>query len=327
MKQKNSFPFFIFFAAPMLIGIVGAIWPLVILGFIIFAFMKNKPSSNYRSKDDGIYRYSKVRKSKNVVNSHTQSELDTVNRFLVTYFRNKSVLEMHDGLDLVLKTSKFSDLSHLNVYRDGTRIGTMNFFRSTYPDQFESVIDGLIVMAKNMPVDRSVVQDAEVVKRKDVVSENQKKDGKVHRALVFMNQINELNEDIPDEEISTGLYETAVLLKQIDNFESKFSDSSEKLDKLYIHYLPILIRILKQYSLLQVAKTDPNYEKTYQDLKKTIHLINDAMKHIISTLTDNDFINLSADISTLEAVLQKDGLTSSMSKGTEEIVLESAKRK
>ena len=34
------------------------------------------------------------------------------------------------------------------------------------------------------------------------------------------------------------------------------------------------------------------------------------MKTIISSLTDQDFINLSADISTLEAVLQKDGLTS-----------------
>ena len=33
------------------------------------------------------------------------------------------------------------------------------------------------------------------------------------------------------------------------------------------------------------------------------------MKNIISSMTDQDFINLSADISTLEAVLKKDGLT------------------
>ena len=33
------------------------------------------------------------------------------------------------------------------------------------------------------------------------------------------------------------------------------------------------------------------------------------MEKIISSMTDEDFINLSADISTLEAVLKKDGLT------------------
>ena len=81
------------------------------------------------------------------------------------------------------------------------------------------------------------------------------------------------------------------------------------MDKLYAHYLPILTRILKQYSLLQIAKTDPSYETTVADLKKTINLINQAMQTIISGMTDNDFINLSADMSTLEAVLQKDGLT------------------
>ena len=45
-----------------------------------------------------------------------------------------------------------------------------------------------------------------------------------------------------------------------------------------------------------------------EKLKKTIGLINEAMKTIISGMTDRDFINLSADMSTLEAVLQKDGL-------------------
>jgi hypothetical protein len=125
-----------------------------------------------------------------------------------------------------------------------------------------------------------------------------------------MEEISRLNDDIPDEKISNGLYETCALLKQIQTLEERFPNSRNKLDKLYEYYLPILVRILKQYDNLQAAQTDPSYETTKEKLTRTITLINDAMKTIISSLTDQDFINLSADISTLEAVLQKDGLTS-----------------
>ena len=58
-----------------------------------------------------------------------------------------------------------------------------------------------------------------------------------------------------------------------------------------------------------MATSDPAYGETKEKLSNTIQLINTAMKNIISSMTDQDFINLSADISTLEAVLKKDGLT------------------
>ena len=47
----------------------------------------------------------------------------------------------------------------------------------------------------------------------------------------FIEEITSLNNDIPDEEISNGLYETA-LLKQVQTLESKFPNSKDKLKKL-----------------------------------------------------------------------------------------------
>ena len=79
-----------------------------------------------------------------------------------------------------------------------------------------------------------------------------------------------MNNDIPDEEISNGLYETASLLKQVQTLESKFPNSKDKLKKLYEYYLPILINILNQYRNLQYAKTDPSYEDTKNKLIRTI---------------------------------------------------------
>ena len=72
--------------------------------------------------------------------------------------------------------------------------------------------------------------------------------------------------------------------------------------------MPILINILGQYKDLQLANSSDNLAKTKDKLHKSIILINDAMKTIISTLCEDDMINLSADISTLEAILKKDGL-------------------
>ena len=129
-------------------------------------------------------------------------------------------------------------------------------------------------------------------------------------AQTYIDQINALNDTIPDEEISNGLFETCALLKQAQKLETTFPASKGKLKKLYEYYLPILVRILKQYDALQTAQTDPNYEETKEKLGKTVVLINDAMKNMIASYTDQDFINLSADMATLNAVLKKDGLTS-----------------
>ena len=75
---------------------------------------------------------------------------------------------------------------------------------------------------------------------------------------------------------------------------------SSEAESLYPVGLEVLDKLVGVYVvkavLLKAQKT------------KTIALINQAMKTIISSMTDQDFINLSADISTLEAVLQKDGL-------------------
>jgi nicotinate (nicotinamide) nucleotide adenylyltransferase len=190
-------------------------------------------------------------------------------------------------------------------------------FGKRYPDSYDEILSELVRLSESQNMNDDVFE-AEVT---PVVTEVKKEDRKQEKQEVktetaprktaqkYMEEISRLNDDIPDENISNGLYETCALLKQIQTLEERFPNSRNKLDKLYEYYLPILIRILKQYDNLQAAQTDPSYEETKAKLNRTLTLINDAMKTIISSMTDADFINLSADISTLEAVLQKDGLT------------------
>ena len=206
-----------------------------------------------------------------------------------------------------LREDKYASLSSLDVYRNNTYICSLNDYQRRYPESYSAIINDLYSIQANSPLQAEVF-DAEVVENPQPKKEETVK--KEKNAQYFIEEITSLNNDIPDEEISNGLYETTSLLKQVQTLESKFPNSKDKLKKLYEYYLPILINILNQYRNLQYAKTDPSYEETKNKLIRTIHLINDAMAKIISSMTDEDFINLSADISTLEAVLKKDGFTS-----------------
>lgn len=239
------------------------------------------------------------------------SKLAQINNYLRKYFNTRNSVFVSENVELRVRDGKFVSLGSLDVYRNNTFICSFNDYQRRYPESYTSAINQLYSLAKNNPIQDDVI-DAEVVESNNTQTAQQSQQTqapKEKNAQYYIDEINALNNDIPDEKITNGLYETTSLLKQIQTLEVKFPNSKDKLEKLYEYYLPILTKILKQYESLQYAKTDPSYEETKNKLTKTIDLINDAMEKIISSMTDQDFINLSADISTLEAVLKKDGLT------------------
>ena len=139
------------------------------------------------------------------------------------------------------------------------------------------------------------------------VKQPKKEEPKLSTAVEYINRIDTLNKAIPNEEITNGLYQTCDLLKQIDlsNSEKK----SEKLKKLYDYYLPILVNILEKYHQLDSSPIKGEELETCKtQLIKTILLINQALKTIYSSLHEEDYMNLNADITTLQSLLKKDGL-------------------
>lgn len=317
MRRRNSGDIWFFLIIFFLFGGSGVLFPLIIMaGFFYFIYSIVKAANktvnmNNQRETINSYGYSERRRG----NTHTASDLARINVFLRNYYKSHTKLDMPNNIQLVVRTDKFSTLNNLDVYRDGTRIGTLNEFRNRYMDLYSSMFDTLLAMAKNSQTTMEAqVVDAEIVdqpaKPKPVKEEKPKPQEK--RSQYFMEQISNLNANIPDEAISNGLYETAALLKQIQMLEGKFPDQAKKMDKMYGHYLPYLVRILSSYENLQTVKSDVNYERNVEQLKSTIHSINEALNNIIPSMSDSDFTNLSADMATLEALLQKDGLTGGM---------------
>ena len=250
--------------------------------------------TNYRRNTANNY-YRANRQAK-----YSAAQMAKINVYLRSWFKTRKSLPIGSNFDLRIHGQRYASLASLDVYRDNQLICSLNDFGRRYPDSYDEILNELVKISEN-----GKAEDVIDVEAKETKKEESKKG-----AQAFMDEIAALNSDIPDEGITNGLHETYALLKQIQNLEQRFPKSKDKLNKLYDYYLPILVRILRQYDNLQAAQTDPAYLETKEKLNRTINLINDAMKTIISSLTDQDFINLSADISTLEAVLQKDGLTS-----------------
>ena len=318
--RRNPFSGFIWLFILLFFFGTGGFIPVIVMAAVLFAILSvissisKSSTTNTRSYSNNPYSRTYTANNANQTRSTlTPAELATINVFLRKYFQSHASLSVLADVQLRIHGRSYNSLSSLDAYRNGNYVCGLNEFGRRYPDMYSEILRVLASQANNAQANKSDVYDAEVVTPAEKASTAQTttptpEPKKEVCAQDFLNQINELNEDIPDKEISDGLFETCALLKQISTMEKKFPASRPKLDKLYVHYLPILIKVLTQYDNLQIAKTDPNYDKTRDQLQRTLLMINNAMKKLISSLTDSDFINLSADLSTLEAVLQKDGL-------------------
>ncbi len=315
-RGNNNFFWFIFLII-LFSGGLGTIFPLLMIIGVVMAITMGAVHTSNRQESirnesyrraDNYYRAGSAKK-------YSAAQMAKINVYLRSWFRTRRSLPIGSNIDLRIHGERYASLASLDVYRNNTFICSLSDFGRRYPDSYNEILKELATLSEQGHAPEAEVIDvtaAEPVRPKQEQQKEEKKpeEKKIPASQDFINEINQLNDDIPDENISNGLYETCALLKQIQTLEERFPASKDKLKKLYEYYLPILVRILKQYDNLQAAQTDPSYEATKEKLTRTISLINDAMKTIISSLTDQDFINLSADISTLEAVLQKDGLTS-----------------
>ncbi len=322
MRRRSSGDIWFFLILFFIFGGTGFIPLLFIAGmvFLIMHYVLKNSGQDQAASNRATYSYGyNERRQGNV---HTASDLAKINVFLRKYFRSNTRLNMPNDIQLLVRTGKYNTLSNLDVYRSGTRIGTLNEFRSRYGDLYDSMFDTLLAMANNSyTAPKQEIIEAEIVEQPTVqvkqekrAEEKKKAEPKKEekRAQYFIEQINDLNNNIPDEEISNGLYETAALLKQVDILEKKFPDSAVKMNKMYEYYLPYMTKILNHYENIQTVKSDINYERNVEQLKSTIRSINEALNNIIPSMSDSDFTNLSADMATLEALLQKDGLTGGM---------------
>ena len=204
---------------------------------------------------------------------------------------------MIDGISLTTQSGKFTTVDQLYLTYKDEKICKLCEFRNQYGDVYKKIMDLLLVFANK----------GDDVLKADVQTQEIKPSKKLSDANKYIDEINKLNDAIPQEEITNGLYQTCDLIKQVDLLSENHKDNN-KITKLYDYYLPILVSALEKYKKLQDSKVkSDDFYQTEAALIKTIVLINEALKTICASMQEDDYMNINADVKTLQSLLQKDG--------------------
>ncbi|MBR0417941.1 MAG: hypothetical protein IJI66_02090 [Erysipelotrichaceae bacterium] len=252
----------------------------------------------------------KSNRSNSYVKSSKNAQID---RVLSDYFKNNVSLVIFDDIAISTQGGTYTTVDNLYLTHKDEKITQLKEFRQYYPGSYDKIISALAELAKKP---NKLKKEEKKPQQKQENKEKKEKIDSFSDAEKFIDKINNLNKDLSNEEVTNGLYQTCDLLKQIDIVDREDGTVDPKLNKLYEYYLPILLGILENYKRLsEAAIKGEEYRQCEVQLVKTIKLINEALKTIYNSLHESEYMNLNADINTLQSLLKQDGLVESPFKG------------
>ena len=237
--------------------------------------------------------------------SVTNSKIKNIDKVLSEYYKDNVSMLLFEDVSISTQNGVYSTVDNLYVSYKDEKICQLKELKEVYPGAYDKVI---LALSKINKRDIKAMNDAN--KKESKKEEEKKKEDKTSLTLAekFIDEINEYNQGLSNEEVTNGLYQTCDLLKQIDIVDQEDGTVDPKLNKLYEYYLPILTGILKDYKRLSDSPVKgDDFKKCETQLVKTIKLINEALKIIYNSLHEADYMNLNADINTLQSLLKQDG--------------------
>lgn len=272
--------------------ILELILPFALIAFFIYFVFKAAKNNNVNFTPKNFNDIGKeIRRNKVFLNK-------VENNALKEYFERNAEIKIGANYSLRLIDKEYKSVDDLYLVRDEEVVCKFADFGNEYPENYYKIIN-ILKGSNNFHVKE------EEKKEENKREENKKEDSS--KALEFVDELNKLNEQIPNEEISNQLLQSCVYLKRIDS--SNVKGKEEKVAKLYGYYLPILLNILNRYKKLHDNNLEnEEFKKAELELIKKITLINEALKTVCDSLYDNDYMNINADMSVLENLLKKDGL-------------------
>ena len=233
----------------------------------------------------------------------SKRKLAKFNQECYKYFQTHDQINFSETITLRPSSVVKGKNVELQVFYNNEYICELNEFSQYFGGTYTKMIDEILNMiSEDTPV-------YEPKQEKKVVKEAVQQEENKECADYFIKQIDTLNIDIKDTDITNSLHETSAMLKHIKLIEEKYPDSHEKLTKVYQYYLPILVNILGNYEKLASSNSShEEFHKVEEKLRKTIFLVNEALKTITMQLCEEDIVDLNSDMSVLETILKKDGL-------------------
>ena len=125
-----------------------------------------------------------------------------------------------------------------------------------------------------------------------------------------LKQLKALNDEILDQAVSDKIDRIAALTRDIYSFVALNPEREIEVHKFMNYYLPTTMKLLKSYSLLErQSYQGENIVASRHDIEEILGTLVHAFEKQLDQLFAADAVDISSDITVLETMIAKDGLS------------------
>jgi len=128
----------------------------------------------------------------------------------------------------------------------------------------------------------------------------------------IIREIRRLNDDIKDVAVSYRIEQIEEHTKNIFEYVTAHPEAMPQIRTFMNYYLPTTLKLLESYSRIErVGVAGENMKKSKDNIENTLDLLVIGFERQLDQLFRNESIDISSDISVLETMMKRDGLSSS----------------
>ena len=123
-------------------------------------------------------------------------------------------------------------------------------------------------------------------------------------------RLRDLNDRIPDENLSADLFRLENLLNEIFDNLKDHPEQMNRMNKLMDYYLPTTIKLVEAYEDFgRVSNPGEDIRNAKKEIEKTLGIINDAFSELQNNLFQEAAFDAATDAQVLQSMLAREGLT------------------
>ncbi len=226
---------------------------------------------------------------------------DSLNLDKLAAASNNSLKKVRKDLQKMIDSGEFGTSAYIDL-------GTNNFMRTPYaqPDaplsfDYRSVYGEMLKKDKKNEKHQPVEEVPENTEEKNSDKENFEK---------IISEIRRLNYEIKDASVSERIDRIESHTKNIFDYVTANPEAMTQIRTFMNYYLPTTLKLLESYSRIErVGVAGENMKKSKENIESILDLLVIGFEQQIDQLFKNESIDISSDISVLETMMQKDGLS------------------
>ena len=237
-----------------------------------------------------------------------------INRYGIYY----SLLEKNQFCE-ISRLAEYVGKSKQFVIRDLKKMMQNNMFQEAHFDRkmtcfilgdenYQHYIDA----QQNFEQRQSEAKKQEQTTRKQ--QENKVVNEELEKAIAegrsYIAQVRKANDDIPGEEISRKLDKLEQVITRIFICVEKHPEKLPEIRKFMEYYLPITIKLVNAYKEFDSQTIQgENIQNSKKEIETTLDTIELAFEKLLDSLYEDEAMEVSSDISVLNALFAQEGLT------------------